>query len=216
MLRSASKSTLTSSNCKCHVIIRNLTVPFTEQQKSRPCDAIASNFAFGDYEVLEEIGRGGMGVVYKAIQRSLSRTVALKVLIRGQSPSASDLARFRTETESAARLDHPAIVPIYEVGEQTGQPYFTMKYVAGTTLTRQLADGPIGARQAAIILAPICRAVDTPSTGRLASRLETLQYPHRRRRATARFGFWTRQASGSRRASDAFGCSSWNAVLYVA
>jgi serine/threonine-protein kinase len=100
-----------------------------------------------------------MGVVYRASQISLGRTVALKMILRGANPSPADLARFRTEAESAARLDHPAIVPIYEVGQQQGQPFFTMKYVAGTTLARRLADGPIPPREAATILAPICRAV---------------------------------------------------------
>ncbi len=114
---------------------------------------------FGDYQVLEELGRGGMGVVYRARQISLGRDVALKVLLRGRSPSTSDLARFRTEAESAARLDHPAIVPIYEVGLHEGQPFFTMKHVAGTTLSERLAEGPIPPRDAAAILAPICRAV---------------------------------------------------------
>ena len=138
----------------------HLTTPFTEPtEKQARMGANSSRFMFDDFEVLEEIGRGGMGVVYKANQLSLSRTVAIKVLLRGQSPSSADLARFRTEAESAAKLDHPAIVPIYEVGEQHGQPFFTMKYVPGTTLTRQLAEGPITARQAASILAPICRAV---------------------------------------------------------
>ncbi len=114
---------------------------------------------FGDYELLEELGRGGMGVVYRAQQISLGRTVALKMILRGASSSAADLARFRAEAESAARLDHPAIVPIYEVGQEHGQPYFTMKHVAGTTLARRLADGPIPPREAATVLAPICRAI---------------------------------------------------------
>ena len=124
-----------------------------------PADDGGPLSVFGDYELFEELGRGGMGVVYRAQQISLGRTVALKMILRGANPSAGDLARFRTEAESAARLDHPAIVPIYEVGQQQGQPYFTMKYVAGTTLARRLADGPIPPREAAEMLAPICRAV---------------------------------------------------------
>jgi serine/threonine-protein kinase len=109
--------------------------------------------------MLAELGRGGMGVVYQAHQASLDRTVALKMILRGSMPSAEDLARFRAEAESAARLDHPAIVPIYEVGQYEGQPFFTMKYVAGTTLARRLAEGPMPPREAAQLLAPICRAV---------------------------------------------------------
>jgi len=114
---------------------------------------------FGDFELLEELGRGGMGVVYKARQRSLNRTVAVKMILRGELASAADVARFRSEAESAARLDHPHIVPVYEVGDWRGQPYFAMKYVEGTTLTRRLADGPIPAREAATLLTPICEAI---------------------------------------------------------
>jgi serine/threonine-protein kinase len=113
----------------------------------------------GDYELIAELGRGGMGVVYEARQTSLGRTVALKMILRGMTPSAADLARFRTEAESAARLDHPSIVPIYDVGEYQGQPFFTMKYVAGTTLAQRLAEGPLPPREAAALLAPICRAI---------------------------------------------------------
>ncbi len=119
----------------------------------------AEAVTLGDYELIAELGRGGMGVVYEARQTSLGRTVALKMILRGMTPSAADLARFRTEAESAARLDHPSIVPIYDVGEYQGQPFFTMKYVAGTTLAQRLAEGPLPPREAAALLAPICRAI---------------------------------------------------------
>ncbi len=113
----------------------------------------------GDYRLVEELGRGGMGVVYQARQASLGRTVALKMILSSAMPSPADLARFRSEAENAARLDHPAIVPIYEVGQHDGQPFFTMKYVAGTTLAHRLAGGPLNPREAAELLAPICRAI---------------------------------------------------------
>lgn len=114
---------------------------------------------FGDFELLEELGRGGMGIVYKARQISLGRIVALKMLLQGELASAADQARFRIEAESTARLDHPHIVPVYEVGEQEGQAYFTMKYVDGTTLALRLFEGPLPPREAAELLLPVCQAI---------------------------------------------------------
>ncbi|MSR57577.1 MAG: serine/threonine protein kinase [Planctomycetaceae bacterium] len=113
----------------------------------------------GDYELLEKIGEGGMGVVFTARQASLDRVVALKMIQRGTLASENDVARFRAEAAAAAQLEHPNIVPVYEVGEHDGQPYFSMKYIAGTTLARKLAEGPLPPREAAALLLPICRAV---------------------------------------------------------
>jgi eukaryotic-like serine/threonine-protein kinase len=113
----------------------------------------------GDYEILEEIGRGGMGVVFRARQISLDRIVALKMILRGELASASDLTRFRGEAESAARLHHPNVTAVYEIGDHEGQPFFSMQFVEGTTLARRIAEGPLAAREAARLLLPVCRAI---------------------------------------------------------
>jgi serine/threonine-protein kinase len=129
-----------------------------EPAPSRP-PAFAPQERVGDYEILEEIGRGGMGVVFRARQISLDRIVALKMILRGELASAADLARFRGEAESAARLHHPNITAVYEIGDHEGQPFFSMQFVEGTTLARRIAEGPLPAREAAQLLLPICRAI---------------------------------------------------------
>ncbi|NLH72445.1 MAG: protein kinase, partial [Verrucomicrobia bacterium] len=114
---------------------------------------------FGNYELLEEIGRGGMGVVYRARQVNLNRTVAVKLLLGGQFASPEFVRRFRVEAEAAAALHHPNIVAIHEFGEEQGRPYFSMDYVAGRNLAEIVRDRPLGANQAARYLRDIARAV---------------------------------------------------------
>ena len=114
---------------------------------------------FGDYELLEEIGRGGQGVVYRAHQKSLNRTVALKVIGLGPWTTQTHLKRFRREAEAAAHLEHPGIVPIHEVGERDGQCYFSMKFVEGGQLDEVVKHTPMSIRQAAELVAKVARTV---------------------------------------------------------
>jgi TolB-like protein/Tfp pilus assembly protein PilF/predicted Ser/Thr protein kinase len=113
----------------------------------------------GDYELLEEVGRGGQGVVFRARQKSLNRTVALKVISLGQWASRAHLKRFRREAEAAASLDHPGIVPIYEVGERDGSCYFSMKFVEGGQVDEVVRRAPMSIRQAAELIAKVARTV---------------------------------------------------------
>lgn len=114
---------------------------------------------FGDYELLEEIARGGMGVVYRARQVSLNRMVAVKTILAGQLASAADVERFRAEARAAASLQHPHIVAIHEVGEHDGQQYFSMDYIKGRNLAEVVREGPLPARQAARYVKTIAEAI---------------------------------------------------------
>lgn len=114
---------------------------------------------FGDYELLEELGHGGMGIVYRAIQSPLSREVAVKMILRDRLASAADRRRFFVEAEATAKLSHPSIVPLYEVGELEGRPYFSMELIRGMTLATKIADGPLPQRDAVRLLIPICHAI---------------------------------------------------------
>src|SRR5205814_9299084 len=115
--------------------------------------------AFGDYELLEETARGGMGIVYKARQVSLGRIVAVKMLLLGPLSSPEFVKRFRAEASAAASLLHPNIVAIHEVGVHQGQQYFAMDYVEGPSLAKLLANGSLPARSAASYLKTIAEAI---------------------------------------------------------
>jgi WD40 repeat protein len=121
-----------------------------------PTDNVVS-LAIPGYDILEELGRGGMGIVYKAHQRKLGRLVALKVVAAGSAADVADRTRFRTEAEAVARLQHPNIVQVFEVGEYDGRPYCAMEFVAGGTLQQRLSAGPLPPRQATALLEELAR-----------------------------------------------------------
>lgn len=114
---------------------------------------------FGDYELLAEIARGGMGVVYKARQTKLNRVVALKMILTGQLASKNEVQRFYIEAEAAANLEHPGIIPIYEIGEHAGHHFFSMAFVEGPSLADALRDGPLPPREAAETTRKIAEAI---------------------------------------------------------
>jgi eukaryotic-like serine/threonine-protein kinase len=126
---------------------------------SSPSPGTSQGRRFGDYELFEELGRGGMGVVTRARELARGRIVALKRLLGGSESAPEDIERFRAESRAASRLAHPHIVPVLQVGECDGHPYFTMQYVEGTTLAKKLAEGPLPAIEAARLLLPVCRAI---------------------------------------------------------
>jgi tetratricopeptide (TPR) repeat protein/tRNA A-37 threonylcarbamoyl transferase component Bud32 len=119
--------------------------------------ALGANF--GDYELLERVAQGGMGVVYKARQIKLNRIVALKMILAGQLASEDQVRRFYVEAEAAANLDHPGIVPIYEVGQHQGQHFYSMGFVEGQSLAGRLAAGPLPPREAAELILKTALAV---------------------------------------------------------
>ena len=116
--------------------------------------------AIDGYEILDELGRGGMGIVYKARDRRLNRVVAIKTSPRPAYAPPAQLGRFLAEAEVIARLRHPNIIPIHAVGEQDGRPYFSLEFAEGGNLAERLARGPITGRQAAELVETLARAVD--------------------------------------------------------
>src|SRR5438067_3393774 len=126
------------------------------QKKARAAELLGE---LGDYELLEEVGRGGQGVVFRARQKSINRTVALKVISLGQWASKAHLKRFRLEAEAAAKLEHPGIVPIHEVGERDGSCYFSMKFIEGGQLDEVIRRAPMSIRQAVELITKVARTV---------------------------------------------------------
>ncbi len=131
-----------------------------DAQSGAPAGAGVAGRRFGPYLLVDEIARGGMGVVYRAHDPRLKRQVALKMILSGQLAGADDVRRFRTEAEAAAGLDHPGIVPIFEIGEVDGQHYFTMKLVEGGSLGQAAPRLGKDPRAAAKLMAEVARAVD--------------------------------------------------------
>jgi len=114
---------------------------------------------FGQYTLLEEIGRGGRGIVYRAIRRSDRQSVAIKMILKGDFASADDRQRFDAEAQAIAKLDHPNIIPIYEIGQHQQRSYFCMKLIEGDALSDRLLRGPLESHEAARLMGQISRAI---------------------------------------------------------
>ena len=147
------------SYCPACILHQSLLVLSTGSMPTMIAEVDPTPKFFGSYELMEEIGRGGMGVVYKARQRSLNRTVAIKLLVSGAYSSEALLRRFQIEAESAAGLQHPGIVAIHECGEQDNQPYYAMEYVKGRNLAEVSNGQPLESKRAATYLRAIAEAV---------------------------------------------------------
>lgn len=117
-------------------------------------------YSIGDYELLEQVGQGGMGIVFRARQVNLGREVAIKMIQQDRLNSPEDHQRFLAEAEATARLEHTGIVQVYEVGEFDGTPFFSMQFIRGETLAQRLRSGPMGQRQAAALIASVAKAID--------------------------------------------------------
>ncbi len=132
---------------------------FSTPTTNPPVPALPAGMFLGDYELLEVLGEGGMGVVYRARQLSLNRSVAIKMIRTGRIATASQVARFRNEAETVAVLDHPHVVPIYEVGEADGHLFYSMKLVEGGNLLQSLSRFQAEPRAAARVVADVANAV---------------------------------------------------------
>jgi serine/threonine protein kinase len=166
----ALKGALELSNGQSQVLQTEASGNASLPQPVTPAGQLPTLKYFGDYELLEEIARGGMGIVYKARQVSLDRIVAVKLLLRGEYASEDFIKRFRVEASAAASLQHPNIVAIHEVGVHQGQHYFAMDLVDGPNLAQLLRDGPLPAMRAAGYVRIIAEAIHFAHTRRILHR----------------------------------------------
>jgi serine/threonine-protein kinase len=158
--RAALEAELVSEPSSIHANPLAATVQGTPSRRIAPPGPGVRVRYLGDYELLQEVAHGGMGVVYKARQLSLNRLVAVKMILAGELATQEAHDRFHAEAEAAAALDHPNIVPVFEVGEYEGQHYFSMSYVDGQSLAARLADGPLPPREAAELVVTVAEAVE--------------------------------------------------------
>ncbi len=154
---SSAVATAKPGSAKADDLGRGDSVRAADKKKTTRVTGILGDF--GDYELLDEIGRGGQGVVYRAHQKSLNRTVALKVIGLGPWTTEAHLKRFQREAEAAASLENPCIVPVYEVGERDGSCYFSMKFVEGGQLDEAVKRTPMSIRRAVELIAKLARTV---------------------------------------------------------
>src|SRR6476469_3040703 len=145
----------------CSVCLFRIGLASADNESDEPLEPTIARMLkdFGDYELLEEVGRGGQGVVFRARQKSLNRIVALKVIKLGEWASKAHVKRFRREAEAAAGLEHPGIVPIHEVGERDGSCYFSMKFVEGGQLDEVVRREAMPIRRAVEFMAKVARIV---------------------------------------------------------